>query len=179
MEGETALVEEALSMVVSTTLYKLSRVRPAANAGLFAYRFLAYVPFSAIAMTITAAAKIELYTYLACEAHRPVVNPDRDATLFLGHDNPAYNLTLDRTCDSFWFAGGRLTVSPGPDWQRVCHADPVVSAAVAELNIIMTTAMGILSCMTTAWWGAVCTTAIQGGCDVPNYAIAIRPSWQD
>ncbi|KAI0664635.1 major facilitator superfamily domain-containing protein [Cubamyces menziesii] len=100
--------------------------------------FLAYVPFSAIAMTITAAAKIELYTYLACEAHRPVVNPDRDATLFLGHDNPTYSLTLDR-----------------PDWQRVCHADPVVSAAVAELNIIMTTAMGILSCMTTAWWGAL------------------------
>ncbi|KAI0333493.1 MFS general substrate transporter [Cubamyces sp. BRFM 1775] len=100
--------------------------------------FLAYVPFSAIAMTITAAAKIELYTYLACEAHRPVVNPDRDAPLFLGHDNPAYNLTFER-----------------PDWQRVCHADPVVSAAVAELNIIMTTAMGILSCMTTAWWGSL------------------------
>ena len=84
-------------MVVSSTPYKLSRVRATANAGLFAYRFLAYVPFSAIAMTITAAAKIELYTYLACEAHRPVVNPDRDATLFLGHDNPTYSLTLDRT----------------------------------------------------------------------------------
>ncbi|KAI8989675.1 major facilitator superfamily domain-containing protein [Trametes punicea] len=98
--------------------------------------FLAYVPFSAIAMTITAAAKIELYTYLACEAHKPTVNPDRDALSF-AHGNATYKFALDH-----------------PD-QRVCHADPVVSAAVAELNIMMTTAMGILSCMTTAWWGSL------------------------
>ncbi|KAI9057904.1 MFS general substrate transporter [Trametes sanguinea] len=89
--------------------------------------FLGYVPFAAIAMTVTAAAKIELYTYLACEMHKPTVNPDQDVLSFLSSD---------------------------PD-QRVCHADPVVSAAVAELNIIMTTAMGVLSCMTTAWWGSV------------------------
>ncbi len=46
-----------------------------------------------------------------------------------------------------------LLVDPS---QRVCHADPVVSAAVAELNILMTSTMGILSCLTTAWWGSVC-----------------------
>lgn len=57
-------------------------------------RFLAYVPFSAIAMTITAAAKIELYTYLACEVHKPVVTPDRDVLSFFSHNNGT--LTLDR-----------------------------------------------------------------------------------
>ncbi|KAI0362392.1 MFS general substrate transporter [Trametes cingulata] len=97
--------------------------------------FLAYVPFSAIAMTITAAAKIELYTYLACQVHKPVVNPDRDVLSFGSATNATF--TLDEPS------------------QRVCHADPVVSAAVAELNIIMTTVMGILSCMTTAWWGGL------------------------
>ncbi|KAL7283592.1 hypothetical protein ACG7TL_003027 [Trametes sanguinea] len=99
--------------------------------------FLGYVPFAAIAMTVTAAAKIELYTYLACEMHKPTVNPDQDVLSFLSSGNATYKMTFDH-----------------PD-QRVCHADPVVSAAVAELNIIMTTAMGILSCMTTAWWGSV------------------------
>ncbi|CDO72941.1 hypothetical protein BN946_scf185002.g126 [Trametes cinnabarina] len=99
--------------------------------------FLGYVPFAAIAMTVTAAAKIELYTYLACEVHKPTVNPDHDVPSFLSNANGTYQTVFDH-----------------PD-QRVCHADPVVSAAVAELNIIMTTAMGILSCMTTAWWGSV------------------------
>lgn len=35
------------------------------------------MPFAAIAMSITAAAKIELFTYLACQAHKPVYNPDQ------------------------------------------------------------------------------------------------------
>ncbi|KAI0831072.1 major facilitator superfamily domain-containing protein [Trametes gibbosa] len=100
-----------------------------------AWWFLAYVPFSAIAMTVTAAAKIELYTYLACEVHRPVVNPDQDVLSFFSHNNGT--VVLDHPS------------------QRVCHADPVVSAAVAELNILMTTTMGVLSCMTTAWWGSL------------------------
>ena len=39
-------------------------------------RFLSYVPFASIAMTITMAAKVELFIYLACLAHRPVASPD-------------------------------------------------------------------------------------------------------
>lgn len=44
-------------------------------------RFLSYVPFAAIAMTITMAAKVELFTYLACLAHRPVVSPDHGGSV--------------------------------------------------------------------------------------------------
>ena len=38
------------------------------------------MPFAAIAMTITAAAKIELFNYLVCQAHKPVYNPDDQET---------------------------------------------------------------------------------------------------
>ncbi|KAI0636728.1 major facilitator superfamily domain-containing protein [Trametes polyzona] len=100
-----------------------------------AWWFLAYVPFSAIAMTITSAAKVELYTYLACEVHKPVLDPDRDVpSLFSNGSGP---FTFDHPS------------------QKMCHADPVVSAAVAELNILMTSSMGVLACMTTAWWGSL------------------------
>jgi len=34
-----------------------------------------------------------------------------------------------------------------------CASDPEVQAAVAKLTAVMTTSMGILSCLTTAWWG--------------------------
>ncbi|KAH9857150.1 MFS general substrate transporter [Lenzites betulinus] len=87
--------------------------------------FVTYVPFSAIAMTITVAAKIELYTYLACEVHRSVGNES--------HQDPAL----------------------GHPSQRECHADPIVSAAVAELSVLMTATIGVLSCITTAWWGSL------------------------
>lgn len=46
-------------------------------------RFLAYVPFAAIALTITAAAKIELYNYLVCQALKPVFDPDNREGLVL------------------------------------------------------------------------------------------------
>ena len=35
------------------------------------------MPFAAIAMSITAAAKIELFTYLVCQAIQPTVSPDQ------------------------------------------------------------------------------------------------------
>ncbi|KAF9258534.1 MFS general substrate transporter [Marasmius fiardii PR-910] len=37
---------------------------------------------------------------------------------------------------------------------KACYSDPVVSAEVARLVAIMTTIAGVLSCLTTAWWGA-------------------------
>lgn len=41
-----------------------------------------------------------------------------------------------------------------PNRQK-CATDPVVQAAVAKLQMIMTATMGVLSSITTAWWGAV------------------------
>ena len=68
------MVEAAVALVVSS---------PGAASTVFTSaeelcsRFLTYIPFAAIAMTITAAAKIELFTYLVCQAMQPVVNPDQ------------------------------------------------------------------------------------------------------
>ncbi|KXN92843.1 hypothetical protein AN958_06822, partial [Leucoagaricus sp. SymC.cos] len=41
-----------------------------------------------------------------------------------------------------------------PTRTQLCAADPVVQAAVAKFSAAMTTSMGVLSCLTTAWWGA-------------------------
>ncbi|RPD66384.1 MFS general substrate transporter [Lentinus tigrinus ALCF2SS1-6] len=101
--------------------------------------FLAYVPFAAIALSITAAAKIELFTYLACQAHRPVYNPDQGGDIG----------------DIVSAVGGHVISSLAEPGQRACAQDPVVQAAVAKLTVIMTTTMGILTCMTTAWWGSL------------------------
>ncbi|KAI1794596.1 major facilitator superfamily domain-containing protein [Ganoderma leucocontextum] len=98
--------------------------------------FLSYVPFAAIAMTITMAAKVELFIYLACLAHRPVASPDQGGSvvsLVARNVSAAFN---------------------EPD-QRVCASDPTVQAVVAKLNTVMATSMGILACMTTAWWGSL------------------------
>lgn len=59
----------------------------------------------------------------------------------------------------------------GPNYEQKCASDPVVQAVVARLNaglhqvpysssclnllLVFTTAMGILSCLTTGWWGSV------------------------
>ena len=57
-------------------------------------RFLSYVPFAAIAMTIAAAAKIELFIYLVCLTHRPQVNPDQGSdvvSLLARHVSAAFD----------------------------------------------------------------------------------------
>ena len=70
--------------------------------------------------------------------------------------------------------------------QRVCAADPTVQAVVAKLNTAMTTSMGILACMTTAWWGSVSRSALlpimrQLRTDLCPHscrtAMAVRESW--
>ncbi|TBU49115.1 MFS general substrate transporter [Dichomitus squalens] len=99
--------------------------------------FLSYVPFAAIAMTIAAAAKIELFIYLVCLTHRPQVNPDQGSDIV-----------------SFIARNVSATFLDEPN-QRVCKSDPTVQAAVAQLNTVMTTTMGVLACMTTAWWGSL------------------------
>ncbi|KAI0723991.1 MFS general substrate transporter [Cerioporus squamosus] len=112
--------------------------------------FLAYVPFAAIALSITAAAKIELFTYLVCHAQKPEYNHDQG-----GGMGDMLSAVGEHVCsvppsDVATF----LKLALEPD-QRVCQQDPVVQAAVAKLTVIMTTTMGILACMTTAWWGSL------------------------
>lgn len=39
--------------------------------------------------------------------------------------------------------------------REMCSSDPTIQAAVAKLALAMTASMGVLGCLTTAWWGSV------------------------
>ncbi|KAG7092716.1 hypothetical protein E1B28_009046 [Marasmius oreades] len=95
---------------------------------------IALLPFTAMAMGATIAPRVEIYTMLACRVYRSDIFPEAGPNSFLS---------------SFNFA--RLNLA---DDSRACFSDPVVSAAVAKLAAIMTTSTGVLSCLTTAWWGS-------------------------
>lgn len=87
------------------------------------------VPFAASATAATLAPKVEIYTQLACDAHKPEYRSDNGtlATFTFGSDNST----------------------------QLCASDPVVGAAVARMNMIMTGTLGVLTCLTTAWWGSL------------------------
>ena len=43
-----------------------------------------------------------------------------------------------------------------------------MQAAVAKLSVMMTTSMGILACMTAAWWGSVSRQSLQYDARLPR-----------
>lgn len=47
------------------------------------------------------------------------------------------------------------SIMPAGEPDKACASDPIVQAATAKLNMVYTTSMGILSCLTTAGWGSV------------------------
>ncbi|KAI0072772.1 MFS general substrate transporter [Panus rudis PR-1116 ss-1] len=99
--------------------------------------FLSLVPFTAIAMSASLAPRIEIYTKLACEVHRP-----------------EYSVGQGNTSASWINEFITATILDGKEDKR-CASDPVVQAAVAKLNMVITTGMGILSCCTTGWWSSL------------------------
>ena len=78
------------------------------------HRFLAYMPFASIAWTITAAAKVELFTYLVCQAHQPVLNPDQ------GTPDEALAGVLARSVVAAAFSGERRCLPHGLCAVRRC-----------------------------------------------------------
>ncbi|KAF9265617.1 MFS general substrate transporter [Marasmius fiardii PR-910] len=87
---------------------------------------IALLPFIGVATAATMAPRIEMYTLLACRVHRPDIFAEASPSTMT-------HLNADN---------------------RPCFSDPVVSAAVANLLAVMTTTTGVLSCLTTAWWGS-------------------------
>ncbi|KDQ61041.1 hypothetical protein JAAARDRAFT_32037 [Jaapia argillacea MUCL 33604] len=142
------------------------------------YWFITTVPFTAITTAGTMAPKIELYTQLACKVHRPEYSTDHGAGVFvptsLSHSSSSPSSWLTgppswSTLDPFWNAQtgdmddvvsvSFIQPTNGTDTPRddknLCATDPVVQAAVAELNAVFTTTMGILGFTTTAYWGSL------------------------
>lgn len=52
-------------------------------------------------------------------------------------------------------AHGELLLKSSTDDSKRCASDPDVQAAVATISMMMTMMLGILTCLTTGWWGSV------------------------
>lgn len=108
---------------------------------------------------MTVAPKIELFTKLACEVLKPEYTD-----VGRGASDSGFATITDLTRA---FAGPLtgpcvssnkivdLTSRTSDREKQLCAADPMVQAAVARLNMVALTTMGILSCFTGAWWGSV------------------------
>ncbi|KAJ6497032.1 major facilitator superfamily domain-containing protein [Mycena vitilis] len=110
-------------------------------------------PLSTIAMSAGLAPKVEVYTLLVCSVHKPEIFKDRH---FLPSDFPSSTESSNTTTfpPSFDIATTAAVTSSDYPESKLCASDPVVQAAVASLNAVITTSMGVLGCLTTGWWGA-------------------------
>ncbi|KAH6895043.1 major facilitator superfamily domain-containing protein [Coprinopsis sp. MPI-PUGE-AT-0042] len=104
---------------------------------------LCLIPFSAMAQGATLAPKVELYTMLACRAVKPDIFDE-------GIFDPTIPTALSLLSSSTPSILKLETLSPSS-----CASDPTVQAAVAQLSAVITTTTGVLSLLTTAWWGAL------------------------
>lgn len=133
---------------------------------------LCAVPFSAIAKTSSLAPKVELFTMLACRVHKPdifnesyTVNGTDIISKTLATLPPRAleklpTVNINNTYDDSLNMGDaqsalvkRSRLHKGKP-ASPCAADPTVIAAVARLTAVTETTMGVLSLLTTGWWGA-------------------------
>ncbi|KAF8163650.1 major facilitator superfamily domain-containing protein [Crassisporium funariophilum] len=138
---------------------------------------LGIMPFTSIAMAVTIAPRIEIYTMIACSVHKPDIFRQNFPGLELGtqgfsanrssgvdkfryfaEPGQAYNSPLEPLYfqDTVTLAGpwSKNDEDIPPNRRNLCASDPVVQAAVAKLTAVIAACMGILSCITTGWWGA-------------------------
>ncbi|CCM04727.1 uncharacterized protein FIBRA_06915 [Fibroporia radiculosa] len=103
--------------------------------------FIFLVPLSAIAMSSTLAPRVDILTRLVCEAYRPEYSAGRD---------------VEGPLDMVFFAPtGNFARPTDDEIFELCASDPVVQQAVSKLTLTILSTMGFLSCLTTAWWGAL------------------------
>ncbi|KAJ3502515.1 hypothetical protein NLJ89_g8854 [Agrocybe chaxingu] len=138
---------------------------------------LAALPFTSIAWSMTIAPRIEIYTILACSVHKPDIFRQSFPGLELGLQSTSSHLCPEVYSPSQSYMlttplNERLAPIYIPDFsslpdtlekgnssspgnhRNLCMSDPVVQAAVAKLTAVIAAVMGILSCITTGWWGA-------------------------
>ncbi|KAJ7864988.1 major facilitator superfamily domain-containing protein [Mycena olivaceomarginata] len=116
------------------------------------------VPFTGIAMSATLAPKVEVYTLIACTVHKPELlrvdhlpsgyTPDSVAPRHA--PQPKFPRSFELTTNQSVNAMGGMS----PSDASPCASDQVVQAAVAKLTTAGSALSGIISILTTAWWGA-------------------------
>ncbi|KAL0946702.1 hypothetical protein HGRIS_012889 [Hohenbuehelia grisea] len=126
------------------------------------YWLLFMMLLSAPATGMTIAPRIEIYTLLACSVHKPEVFEIAPIGANLPYIIPHKldPLSNSNPTDSFLSSASwpndtvRVQAGHGyDDTYKLCAKDPVVQAAVAQLSTALTTTLGVLSCLTTGWWG--------------------------
>ncbi|EJD02383.1 MFS general substrate transporter [Fomitiporia mediterranea MF3/22] len=131
---------------------------------------LCVTPLSSIAMSAAIAPRVEVYTYLACLEHRPEYTTGTlgyGLELYQNNDTAPVAFTEDKDSlidawmspylgpSVFTMSGESIGMLKESKDTNRCASDPVVQAAAAKIIAVMTTTMGILSCLTTAFWGSL------------------------
>ncbi|KAG1754617.1 major facilitator superfamily domain-containing protein [Suillus lakei] len=127
-------------------------------------------PLASIGFSAVIGPRVEMYTVLACRVHAPELPYEPNVMLQLAQPHSMLSTNMAGTLhDGFNLSAASVSAQPvslyipantGPQQEHVpdrdqCASDPVVQAAVAQLSAVLSTTMGILSCLTTAWWGSL------------------------
>ncbi|KAF9218282.1 MFS general substrate transporter [Gyrodon lividus] len=135
------------------------------------------IPIGSIGYSATFAPRVDMYTSLACRTHRPeYISNDlsKSLTYQWSHDEPATHAADTPVPHGPDDNSGVIVNLPSvflpdtsysspledtqyeydSDTRQKCASDPVVQAVVARLSAVLLTTMGILSCLTTGWWGS-------------------------
>lgn len=124
-------------------------------------------PLASIGFSAVIGPRVEMYTVLACRVHAPgnelqyaqpysmlSMNAARTLHDGLTLDDPSAPIASTQPVSIYVPTDTGHQQSHVPDRDQ-CASDPVVQAAVAQLSAVLNTTMGILSCLTTAWWGSL------------------------
>ncbi|KAF7985122.1 hypothetical protein HWV62_9037 [Athelia sp. TMB] len=112
------------------------------------------LPFTAISTGATLAPRIEIYRNLACSVHRPEYSQISTTLSFIPDNSANSSLSLDFDAAANDADNYAFVTFAEDDRRSRCAKDPEVSAATATLTLAMTAAEGVLSCITTGWWGS-------------------------
>ncbi|KAG1875144.1 major facilitator superfamily domain-containing protein [Suillus tomentosus] len=139
------------------------------------YWLIFSTPVASLGFSAIIGPRVEMYTALACRVHAPglelqyepngmphlaqphaVLSMDTAKTLYdgLNLDDLTAPVVSAQSVSVYIPADTGSQQSSVPDRDQ-CASDPVVQAAVAQLSAVLSTTMGILSCLTTVWWGSL------------------------
>lgn len=141
------------------------------------YWLIFSTPVASLGFSAIIGPRVEMYTALACRVHAPGLELQYEPNGMLHLAQPHSMLSVD-TAKTLYdglnlddlsapvVSAQSVSVyvpasadtgsqqSPVPDRDQ-CASDPVVQAAVAQLSAVLSTTMGVLSCLTTVWWGSL------------------------
>ncbi|KAF8843573.1 MFS general substrate transporter [Paxillus ammoniavirescens] len=128
------------------------------------------IPIGSMGYSATFAPRVDMYTSLACRTLRPEYDQGVSLIYQWSHNEPVTHAS-DVPIPGGLVDNNNTIVDPSfvllpnstspleyiqkeSDTRQRCASDPVVQAVVARLSAVLTTTMGVLSCLTTGWWGS-------------------------